>query len=78
MRQLYDMRSTLVHSGRRSALAGDVRTISVITDHVFMRIVNEVDLTTSVDDLIGSLNDATFGDAWTSPRAALPSASDED
>lgn len=78
MRQLYDMRSTLVHSGRRSALASDVRTMSVITDRVFMRIVNEVDLTTSVDDLIGSLNDATFGDAWTSPTAALPSASDED
>lgn len=69
MRQLYEMRSTLVHAGQRTALASDVRTMSVVTDHVFMRVVNEVDLSIPAETLIASLNDATFGDPWEPPKA---------
>lgn len=73
VRKLYEVRSRLVHTGDRSALALDVRTMNALTDIVFWRVVRETDLSVPAAELIASLNRATFGEPWAPPMANRPS-----
>jgi hypothetical protein len=64
IRSLYDLRSVVIHAGRREVLWQEVNNIQHIVEAIFWIVLNRCDLGMQQERFIKSLSDASHGMRW--------------
>lgn len=62
--ELYNVRSLGVHTGRREALAADVRNLHNAVDQIFRTVLLQVDIRMAAHTFNEHLRDASYGSPW--------------
>lgn len=61
IKNLYKLRSQLVHGGNRDIIWGNVNYLQKITEHIFMRVVNDIELTQTYKNFCNDLKNCSYG-----------------
>ena len=61
VRQLYGLRSSLVHTGKRGVVDRDSNTIQYIAELLFQRVFDDIDLSMKHQGFVEKLSDASYG-----------------
>lgn len=64
IRDLYALRSSLVHTGSRNVSNQDLRNIKYISEYIFFRVLDKVDLSESHDTFHNGLLECSYGLPW--------------
>jgi len=64
VRELYSVRSALVHAGTRRVSITDATTVHALAETVFWRVLSKVDLATSRQEFHAELEACSFGLPW--------------
>ena len=64
IKELYEIRSALVHGGSRGVSRRDTMSIQAVCDVVYRRLVEEIDMSIRLQDFHRRLKDASFGGRW--------------
>lgn len=68
---LYNVRSSVVHAGKREALAADVRSLHHAVDRVFRAVLLQVDLRMPAQTFSEYLRNASYGSPWPFRNASV-------
>ncbi|TAJ89529.1 HEPN domain-containing protein [Reyranella sp.] len=64
LKRLYNIRSSLVHSGNRSALENNVKLIQIIAENLYREVLTKVDLKEKHQTFCNNLQRCSYGIAW--------------
>jgi hypothetical protein len=68
LRQLYAVRSSLVHGGYRKVSFADAAHLQRIVEQIYWIVLNKVKLGTEVSELYNSIASASYGAVWQPPN----------